>query len=145
MRKQTKTGNAPHAYPPMADNDTATWRERWQFRQEMVAHHAWDKWRLPTLQDFETYLDLQRLTDIMETWRPNHLDTYGIGAEGETPLTAEDKDRTEALLWRRIEHGFSDREFVDYAQLLNRWRLEHVPELKPLRLSRFKLARLLTL
>src|SRR5215510_14995483 len=114
----------------MAEMERATLWERWQFRQEMRAHDAWNSWRLPTLQDFNVFMDLQRLRDTLETWRPNNLNAYGLGAEGEKPLTDADKDRTEGLLWHRVENGLTEAQLVDYAQLLNRWRLEHVPELK---------------
>ena len=103
-------------------------RERWQYRQEMQAHDAWDGWRLPTRQDYVAFQDLQALTDILDTWRPNQLDSFGIGIRGDRPLTADEKDR--ATLLSATEQPLSPSERIEYAQLLNRWRLEHVPELR---------------
>jgi len=106
-------------------------RERWQYRQEMRENGVeMPVWHLPTRGEYAEFQDLRNLTDIIETWRPDQLDSYGVGPNGMQPLHAVDKVRAEDLLWREQHTGLSERGVAEYAHLLNRWRMEYVPELK---------------
>jgi hypothetical protein len=105
--------------------DKGGFMERWQYRQEMQAHRAWDKWRFPTREEYAQFHDARNLADLAKTWLPNHVEAYGLGAHGLTPLLAEDKDRLQALLDKCIEEGLSESEVREYSQLYNRWQAEH--------------------
>ena len=105
--------------------DKGGFRERWQYRQEMRAHGAWNRWGFPTREEYAQFHDARNMHDLAKTWLPNHVEAYGLGTQGLTPLLAEDKDRLHALLGKRIEEGLSAAEVQEYAQLYNRWQAEH--------------------
>lgn len=50
--------------------DKGSWSERWQMRQEMVAHGIQVGWRLPTREDFAHFNDARNLKDDMDTALP---------------------------------------------------------------------------
>ena len=68
----------------MAEN--GSFRERWQYRQEMKAHGAWNHWGFPTRDDYAQFSDARNLADLVKTWRPHNLAAYGLGEQGLTPL-----------------------------------------------------------
>jgi hypothetical protein len=102
-----------------------SFRERWQYRQEMKAHGAWGHWGFPTREDYAQFHDARNLADLVKTWRPNNVEAYGLGEQGLTPLLQADKEEAYALLNKRMESGLSEAEVRTYAQLVNRWQAEH--------------------
>ena len=107
----------------MAEN--GSFKERWQYRQEMKAHGAWNHWGFPTRDDYAQFSDARNLADLVKTWRPHNLAAYGLGEQGLTPLLQAEKEEAYALLDKRMEEGLSEPELQKYAQLLNRWQAEH--------------------
>ena len=104
---------------------SGSFRERWQYRQEMKAYGAWNSWGFPTREDFAQFSDARNLVDLLKTWRPHTLEAYGLGEQGFRPLTQTEKETAYALLDKRTEEGLSEAEVRTYAQLLNRWQAEH--------------------
>ena len=72
--------------------EQGSFRERWQYRQEMKAQGAGNHWGFPTRDDFAQFRDARNLADLLKTWRPHNLAAYGLGEQGLTPLLQAEKD-----------------------------------------------------
>lgn len=104
--------------------------ERWQYRQEMIAHNVWDRWGLPTRDEYEQFHEARNLKDTMDTWLPEEVERLSLpqmmGAIDF--VTPDEQQRIEDLTNKELHVGLAG---PDYHALLELWeKVTAVPVLE---------------
>jgi len=107
----------------MAEEGKGQLLERWQYRQEMIAHNVWSRWGgLPTRDQFEQFNDARNLKDTMDLWRPEEVPEQSLRdvMQRIDALSPENQQYIHAMTWKRIEEGITGQE---YSNLVNVYRM----------------------